>query len=183
MPIKAFLLLSFLTVTNKSVAQITQGGPPDDQLRKSDVVNWEVDDKIIVETLEPKVKKLLPSLTLGLKHCVLKKKKEVQLKDLSDFYRIYLGHSFVDLIQKKNNLETCIEEDLHQSNCSSAKMEKECQKEDLSKLKCLKKKVDQKYLKDILGTSAFKKYLMINLKVNAEEAEYLQKKLEQFELK
>jgi hypothetical protein len=183
MSYKGYIFISIFLISIGVSAQITQGGPPDDELRKTDTVNWKVDDESILKIINPKIKKLLPSLEKGLKHCVLSKKQEVKIQDLSDFFKVYLGQSFIELIQKKNHLEACIQEDLNQATCSKPKSENDCLKEEQAHTKCMKKKIDQKYLKEVLGTSALKRFIEVQLKVSSKEAEALVKKLEELEIK
>jgi hypothetical protein len=173
------LLVFLLILSLRICAQTTQGGPPNDDLRNSDIVNWQVDDKSILHTFQPKIKTLLPSLTSGLRHCVLRKKKNLQINNLSDFYKIYLGYNFIHILQNEENLKFCLNSENTKNNCQKPNDQK-CKFEDIKRINCMKKRVDQEILDEIIASSSLKRFIMLELKVTNNEAEYLSKILEQF---
>jgi hypothetical protein len=168
------LLISILP--NELFAQVTQGGPPDDDLRQSTTVNWKVDDASIISLMDIKAKKLMPSLEKALKICLLNKKKKVQIKDISEFYQVYLLETFFETFRK-------IENELETQKSGGQTNEQPCSQEDGLKKKCMQELVNQAALKDFLNTSVAARYLELKLSLSSKEALALLKAIQELEKK
>jgi hypothetical protein len=169
------LLLSLLPV--ELSAQVTQGGPPADDLRNSTTVNWTVDDASIIALMDIKTKKLMPSMELAINNCLMTNKTPRQIKDLAEFYQIFLTESFFKSLQK-------LEKELHSHKKNKLLSRDEaCSQEDGVTRKCMQEKVDQQTLKDYLDTSVAIRYLELKLKLNTQEATSLFKVMQDLERK
>jgi hypothetical protein len=168
------LLISILPI--ELFAQVTQGGPPDDDLRQSTTVNWKVDDASIISLMDIKAKKLMPSLEKALKRCLLNKKKKVQIKDISEFYQVYLLETFFETFRK-------IEKELDTQKSGGQTNEQPCSQEDGLKKKCMQELVNQEALKDFLNTSVAGRYLELKLSLSSKEALALLKAFQELEKK
>jgi hypothetical protein len=158
-------------------AQVTQGGPPDDQIITDTTVNWKVDDASIITLMDIKSKKLMPSLEVALNACLNKKKKAFKVKDISGFYQIFLTETFFDSlrqIEKELEMETKGDKPLRESACS--------QEDDIKK-RCMQERVDQELLKDFLNTSVTSRYFELKLGLNIKDAKHLLRVMKDLEKK
>jgi hypothetical protein len=168
------LLISILP--NELFAQVTQGGPPDDDLRQSTTVNWKVDDASIISLMDIKANKLMPSLEKSLKRCLLNKKNKVQINDITEFYQIYLIETFFETFRKiENELDT--QKSYGQTN------EHPCSQQEDGLKKCMQELVNQEALKDFLNTSVVARYLELKLKLSSKEALAILKAIQELEKK
>lgn len=169
------LLLNLLPV--ELSAQVTQGGPPGDDIRNSTTVNWTVDDASIIALMDIKTKKLMPSMELAINTCLVNNKVPRQVKDISEFYQVFLTETFFESFKK-------VEKELH-SHKKDKRMagDETCSLEHDGTKKCMQGKVDQELLKDFLDTSVAIRYLELKLKLNNAEASSLFKVLKDLERK
>ena len=149
-------------------AQVTQGGPPDDQIITDTTVNWKVDDASIITLMDIKSKKLMPSLEVALNTCLNKKSKGLEIKDISGFYQIFLTETFFDSLRQ-------VEKELMR--------ESSCSQEDNIKKRCMQDQVDQEILKDFLNTSVSTRYLELKLSLNIKDAKVLFRVMQDLEKK
>lgn len=150
--VKIWLVLLMLPLS--AFAQLTQGGPPDDQLITDTTVNWKVDDASILRVMDLKAKKMIPSLEKAVSKCIETKNEAVKLKDISDFYQIILKDSLYETLKK----------------ISRPLSEDSCTKETFTKMNCLKNEVAQDPLKDFVNTSVAARYLELKMKLSPEDA-------------
>ena len=118
--------------------------------------------------MDIKFKKLMPSLEVALNTCLNKKSKGLEIKDISDFYQIFLTEKFFDSLRQ-------VEKELMR--------ESSCSQEDNIKKRCMQDQVDQEILKDFLNTSVASRYLELKLSLNIKDSKVLLRVMQDLEKK
>jgi len=172
-----FVILFVLFFPSILMGQVTQGGPPDDQLRETNVVNWGIDNASIILVMDLKAEKLVPHLEKALNKCILAKKRSVKVKDISEYYQIFLSENYFESFRK---IEKEVSGD---KKAASTLIESSCYEKDDHKRKCMQDQVDQVLLKDFLESSVVGRYLELKLKLNTKDSLTLLKAIQELEKK
>lgn len=174
--LKITIIALFLSL--EVVAQVTQGGPPGDDLHSDTEVNWTVNDNDILLVMDVKAQKIVPSLEKAWNKCMVSSSiKKVTFLDISEFYQLLTRDVILESLKQMNS-------GLDQTKkVKSYCPEDECNYIPTSKMNCMKNEVAQNELKDFTTSPYAIKYLELKLKVSNDNAKFLHKLTQDLEKK